>query len=194
MSPALLSPTLYLFEELLGFYRGLHNPSHSRKEDWKTSSFHHWKAVTHFSSPLHSINLFSSHPLSYSHSFFLSYPFSINLSSSFLTVVIFLSSPFPFSIIFMLVRSFFESMRSYWIFDRGLHNPSHSQERVKAPSLSSLLHTSILLSPAPILSVLPWHFPPCFHYVLYTICVSFLLLSFLLLSYPFSILPFLFLQ
>lgn len=77
--------------------------------------------------------------------FSFSYPFSINLSFSFLTVVIFLSSLYPFFSPFH-ARSIFlwlnEELLDFW---RGLRNPSHSQEKVKAPFLSSLLHTSISL-------------------------------------------------
>lgn len=50
-----------------------------------------------------------------------------------------LFSPLHARSIFLWVN---EELLDFW---RGLRNPSHSQEKVKAPFLSSLLHTSVIL-------------------------------------------------
>lgn len=94
--------------------------------------------------------------------FFLSYPFSINLSFSFLTVVIFLSSLYPFFLLFMFF-SFYLSL-SRWVIGfltrptQSLAQPGKSESTVPLFS-SPYLHQSLLFSPAPIILVLPWHFP-----------------------------------
>ncbi len=142
-SPALLSPTLQFFEkELLGFWQrptqSLTHPKGRLKdlvfttENLSLISLHHFTLSTSFLLT-HSLTLSTIH-------FFLSSPFSINLPSSsfFFTVVIFLSSLYPFFLLFMLVLSFFESVRSYWIFDRGLYNSQPGES--ERTSLSSLPH------------------------------------------------------
>lgn len=141
MSPALLSPTLQFFEkELLGFWQRPTQSLTQPKGRLKDLKFSPLKICHSFlpTTSLYQLLFFSPTLLLSIILFYLLSFLNKSVIPFFFTVVIVFSSLYPFFLLFILILN--ESMRSYWIFDRGLLQSLTQPGERESTSLSSLPH------------------------------------------------------